>query len=1011
MRLLRAAAIGLLLLAALVCGSAAVVLHNQARLISLVLRRIQQSSGYQIIASGERLHFGPHLSVLLDHPRILHGGQELIRSERVRVYLSYHALIWNNGLPLRAVVIVGPQLRASAARGGAWRSAALSRADTATVRAMAAEFRDFSGLVERVTIANARVTDAAGAPLFEDFSLTAAPRHRHSSAWQIGFIAPRIDTPLSGLQVSGRMSIDTASAMGGADRIIASGELWFWNGRLRQSAGGGLTVSGLAHGEANFALRGSGELDGRGELAVGQLGLGGARLSKPIDLGNCSLQTLYAISTQRVVLAGMEARAETAPVASGDLAIYDPFSEDAVLLAHLSSIRIDLAALKTQLVAARALPGPLAALAAALVSGQVLVEGATYQAKLKDLAWSAAAVSNALELSARLAAVSLKLPDAAALPALAQLNAELSYAKSRVTLSQGSAALGRSSFQDLSGDADFRFGQRRVRYQLKAAGTLDLDELYPAAVRLLPALEANAGSQIERLSGSAAVRLTASGSLDTKAPAPPAKYLAKIGTSGFSVTVKGLPQAIALAGGSVTLTPGEIELHRVMATAAKPQAPGEVVLNGTLGFDTGALRLRRIAVEMHQIEVRQWLPLLVDPQDIAARGPLGGTLTIVRRPSRSDGVRADGRLTMGAGEIAFGFLRSPIVAQSATLTLDGRGLLLAIIGAKLEGAPLDFSLGVANLDKPVLKIVAKSGRLDMEVMKFIRLPWAPSPPAHFFPVPVVGHIEANQASLERLAMSRVSCDFNHAVDGDWQVRNFAATMYGGRADLEFSGRGRDNWINIKGRVEGVRIDPLFRLADPAAPAPLSGRLKAKGDLWADADTDFFKTLAGTISTDVSDGVLHKFALLSRILGFVNLKTWLSAEVPDPRVNGVPFQSLTADFKGRDGDFYSDNLLLRGPVMNISALGHMRLGDGNVDMEVGMVPFKTVNWLVAKLPIIGEGLAADHLLAAYFHVTGPLSNPRVVPMPITSAAYFLTNVLKLPLNIIQGIGGNGGGGTN
>jgi len=104
---------------------------------------------------------------------------------------------------------------------------------------------------------------------------------------------------------------------------------------------------------------------------------------------------------------------------------------------------------------------------------------------------------------------------------------------------------------------------------------------------------------------------------------------------------------------------------------------------------------------------------------------------------------------MGAGEVQLGFLRAPIVAQSATLTFDGRGLLLAIIGAKLQGAPFDFSLGVADLDKPVLRIVANAGRLDLEVMKFIRLPWAPSPPAHFFPVPVVGHMEAAHANLER----------------------------------------------------------------------------------------------------------------------------------------------------------------------------------------------------------------------------------------------------------------------
>jgi hypothetical protein len=465
-----------------------------------------------------------------------------------------------------------------------------------------------------------------------------------------------------------------------------------------------------------------------------------------------------------------------------------------------------------------------------------------------------------------------------------------------------------------------------------------------------------------------------------------------------------------LVGGSVTLTPGNIELSRVMAAVAKPQVPGDVTVNGSLAFDAGKIRLRQIAVEMHQIDIQQWLPLMVDPDDIAARGPLGGTLTIVREPARTQGIRANGRLTMGAGEIQLGFLRAPIVAQSATLSLDGRGLLLAIVGAKLQGAPFDFSLGVADLDKPVLRIVANAGHLDLEVMKFIRLPWAPSPPAHFFPVPVVGHIEAAHANLERLTMSQAKCDFNRELNGDWDVRNFNATMFDGRAQMEFSGRGRDDWINVKGRINSVQAGPLFSLADPQSEPPLSGRLSVKGDLWADSNTDFFRTMAGTLSVEVDDGVLHKFALLSSILGYIDLKTWLSAKVPDPRLSGVPFQTLTADFKGRDGDFYSDNLLLRGPVMNISALGHMRLDDGNIDMQVGMVPFKTVNWLMAKVPIIGGGLSSDHFVAAYFHVTGPLSHPHVVPQPITSVAFFLTNVLKLPLNIIKGIGHDGGEGN-
>jgi uncharacterized protein YhdP len=314
------------------------------------------------------------------------------------------------------------------------------------------------------------------------------------------------------------------------------------------------------------------------------------------------------------------------------------------------------------------------------------------------------------------------------------------------------------------------------------------------------------------------------------------------------------------------------------------------------------------------------------------------------------------------------------------------------------------------LDKPVLRIVANAGRLDLEVMKFIRLPWAPSPPANFFPVPVTGHIEANHATLERLAMSRVRCDFNRELNGDWSVHNFDATMFDGRVEMEFSGRGRDDWINLRGRASGVQAGPLFSLADPAKPPPLSGRLNARGDLWANSNTDFFNTMAGTVSIEVTDGVLHKFALLSRVLGFLDLKTWLTATMPDPRVNGVPFQTLTADFKGREGDFYSDDLLLRGPVVNISAFGHIRLGNDNVDMVVGMAPFKTVNWLVAKVPLIGEGLSSHHFVAAYFHVKGPLNNPRVVPKPITSVEYFLTNVLKAPINVIKAFGRGGGSGS-
>jgi uncharacterized protein YhdP len=157
-----------------------------------------------------------------------------------------------------------------------------------------------------------------------------------------------------------------------------------------------------------------------------------------------------------------------------------------------------------------------------------------------------------------------------------------------------------------------------------------------------------------------------------------------------------------------------------------------------------------------------------------------------------------------------------------------------------------------------------------------------------------------------------------------------------------------------------------------------------------------------MSITVRDGTLNKFTLLSRMLALIDIKNWLSAKIPDPRINGVPFKSILTDFKGRDGLFYTDNFVLQGPVMDITATGSLQFGAGALDMQVGMYPFDTVDWVLNKIPIIGEriGAGTGKLVAAYFQVKGPVSDPSIVPKPITSVAEFVKKTLGMPINIIR-----------
>ena len=90
-------------------------------------------------------------------------------------------------------------------------------------------------------------------------------------------------------------------------------------------------------------------------------------------------------------------------------------------------------------------------------------------------------------------------------------------------------------------------------------------------------------------------------------------------------------------------------------------------------------------------------------------------------------------------------------------------------------------------------------------------------------------------------------------------------------------------------------------------------------------------------------------------------------------------------------------------MDITASGSIQFGAGTLDMQVGMFPFDTVDWVLNHIPRdrrtrIGSG--TGKLVAAYFHVNGPVSDPSILPKPITSVAEFIKKTLGMPINIIR-----------
>ncbi|HEV2170513.1 MAG TPA: AsmA-like C-terminal domain-containing protein, partial [Candidatus Binatus sp.] len=747
------------------------------------------------------------------------------------------------------------------------------------------------------------------------------------------------------------------------------------------------------------SIHDDGSVSGQTAAESDKLTLESPRLVKPLDLGAYSLHTDFEINEGMYAFTKIVLRHVNSPVLSGDTELIIPQSSSPKLGIHLGELHFDVAAIKKSLLSVRHLPADVADALNRLRPGKVTVGGATLSAALDEIRTAPFdTIRKGLVVSGTIENVGFEIPAEVKLPPIENLSAQLSYSKGLLTIAQGTAKFGNSAVHDLVASANIAGGVEGANYKTSFNIDADLDQLYPAILRTLDLYQLRERDRLQRLSGRVEVVTNASGKLSVKTFVTPKEYQVRADAIGAVLTIKGSPGPLKVSRGTVTVSRDSIKFDRLMLAATG----GDASLDGTVNFADHGVAVRDLTLGLHDFPSQIWLPLLVDPTDFAVTGPIGGKVVVNGNPSTPGGLTPEGKLTLAKGDVKFNFLRSPILTQGATLTMHRKQVVLSMPGSKLEDSAINFKVTVPDYTHPTVRIDATVQKLDLEVMVFVRMPWSPATPPIHFPVPCSGHIEASAANLGAFQMTDVKTDFTRGPASDWHVYNLTGTAYRGKMKLELIGRAPDNWIEMKGSANDMDPAPLFLLSGKNNKSPLAGHLFFAADLWANTDTNFFETLAGDMTITVRDGTLNKFTLLSRLLSFIDVKNWLSAQIPDPRVSGVPFKTIFADFKGSGGLFYTDNFALQGPVMDITASGSVQFGSGTLDMQVGMAPFDTVDWVLNHIPLIGErmGSGTGKLVAAYFNVRGPVSDPSITPKPITSVAEFVKKTLAVPINIIR-----------
>jgi hypothetical protein len=987
-------AFALLALIGLVVAAIAVVAikRNPDRILKFVLDRVQAASGVEIVPSGGHIDIRRHLVVVLNNPRVIAGGHEAARAKRVEAVVSYHSLVFDNGLPLFLLTIRDPQLKLAAEPLGGMPP--MPRLDASTTVAISDALVRLSAITRRIDVLNGSIVDDRGAPLVSHLDLRADRRKRLAqSPWRVRFGLTWNGDRFPGSQFSGDLRFGKVA--GEIPPAVVEGKLWGWGLSLERTSVGGIPLGGTVHTELSVALGAAGELDG--SISAGVQGLV-LRNEVPVALGDYSVYAHLGATAQRAELENVTLRQGSALMLTGQCHMDQPYEAAAVVSASCTGLRADLTPLKRLLKSSGvSLPAWLSAGLEQVKSGLVQLDRLAFDSSLADLKPERATLMSGLSLDARVSGVDVAPPGGIRLPDLRDIGGQIRYARGILTVSQGGLRAGKSTVSDFQARVDLANSVYEAPYEISLRGDADLDDLYPWVVRLAARAGADPSRLVEILRGQAGFDLRTSGRLAELENGPPRDYQGQVSPRGIEVKLKDIPGPVTVDGGTVSIRPGRLSLNHLRVNGK----PGFAFLDGEISIRGKRVATRALTVELSKVPADKWLPVAISPSQLTPRGLVDGKTVIGLSIGDQIEYSAEGTLRMGPGDMIFGFIRSPMLVPFATVSFKGHNCVLELPEAKLEGQTVNLKVFVTDLVNPILRIEAVAQRLDLKAIKLVRLPWEPKSPEKFLGgINATGHIEAREGNLEAMPLSALKTDFVKK-GGDWRVYDLHANSLGGGIDLELTGTADSDWINMKGRAAGIDADELFIILG-SSPPPMVGKLYADFDLWGDTDTDFFRTLAGKVTIALKEGRLQRFTLLSRLLGLIDVKNWLTANVPDPRETGLPFRLISASFAGKSGAFQTENFLLDGPVMDITGEGVIDVGQGTLDMELGALPFQTVSWLIDKIPLIGKGLTQNSggIVAAYFQVKGPVKDPRVTPEPITSAAEIFKKTLGLPINLLR-----------
>ena len=202
----------------------------------------------------------------------------------------------------------------------------------------------------------------------------------------------------------------------------------------------------------------------------------------------------------------------------------------------------------------------------------------------------------------------------------------------------------------------------------------------------------------------------------------------------------------------------------------------------------------------------------------------------------------------------------------------------------------------------------------------------------------------------------------------------------------------------------LKVDPIAKNLDfgkiltglLGRDSPFTGMLSFHGALKGVGQSfhDVRKTVSGYMVAEYKNGVIKHWKVLSDIFALINIYDILKG-LPDFSKEGLAYKKIKGTITVKNGIAKTDNARLESRPFFIGGQGQLNLGDGMLTLLIGVYPFKMIDKIISKVPIVGW-IFTDHnkrVLGYYFRVEGHVTQPEVSSVNIESYGKNIFNIFK------------------